>query len=231
VEFIACSTKIVSNVRRADWLLKRNQILKNNNKLKMKKNFTFVLSLVAVVAMIISCNKQPNKQDERQKAQQSASLDFPQNGMRIVYIDVDSLTREYDLSKDRAVLLEKASQEVEDAAMEAQKVKDNIEYKYSKNMYTSQAQFEQDQARLQRLAADYEKKLRAAQELQAEYQQTFMDSVTNYLKVYQEEKQFDLILNSSVLMQLNPKYDVTHDVAVGLNNRYKKSEVKAEEKK
>ena len=196
----------------------------------MKKNFTFVLSLVALVAMMVSCNKQPDKQDER-KAAAGSDVAFPKEGMRIVYIDVDSLTREYDLSKDKAVLLEKASQEVEDAAVEAQKVKDNIEYKYSKNMYSSQAQFEQDQARLQRLAADYEKKLRAAQELQAEYQRTFMDSVANYLKIYQQEKQFDLILNSSVLMELNPKYDVTHDVAVGLNNRYKKSEAKAEDKK
>ena len=134
------------------------------------------------------------------------------------------------MSKDKAVLLEKASQEVEDAALEAQKAKDNIEYKYSKNMYTSQSQFEQDQARLQRLASVYETKLRAAQELQNEYQRTFMDSVANFLKVYQREKQYDLILNSSVLMQLNGKYDVTQEVADGLNSRYRKADGAAAQK-
>lgn len=197
----------------------------------MKKNITFVLSVMALVVMMVSCNNQADKQDKRDaKPAANASLQFPENGMRIVYIDVDSLTRLYDLSKDKAVLLEKASQEVEDAAMEAQKVKDNIEYKYSKNMYTSQAEFEKDQARLQRLASAYETKLRAAQDLQNEYQRTFMDSVSNYLKVYQQEKQYDLILNSSVLMQLNSKYDVTQEVAEGLNSRYRKAEAPAEQK-
>lgn len=193
----------------------------------MKKNITLMLSFVAMIAMM-SCNKQPAKQDQKPA---SANVEFPKDGMRIVYIDLDSLTREYNFAKDNAVLLEKARQELEDAALEAQKVKDNIEYKYSKNMYSSQAQFEQDQTRLQRLAAAYESKLKDAQQLEANYYQTLQDSLSSYLKIYQEEKKYDMILNSSVLMSPNPKYDVTHDVAVGLNNRYKKEEPAAKEEK
>lgn len=192
----------------------------------MKKNITLLLSFVAMIAMM-SCNNQPAKQDQREGA---ANVEFPKEGMRIVYIDVDSLTREYNFAKDNAVILEKARQELEDAALEAQKVKDNIEYKYSKNMYTSQQQFEQDQARLQRLAQAYDAKLKSAQELEANYYRALQDSLTSYLKVYQEEKKYDLILNSSALMQYNAKFDVTHDVANGLNNRYKKEEAPAKEK-
>lgn len=194
----------------------------------MKKNFLMMLSCLTMIGMM-SCNNQPEKQDQKQTS--AANVEFPKDGMRIVYIDVDSLTKEYNFAKDNAVLLEKARQELEDAGLEAQKVKDNIEYKYSKNMYTSQAQFEQDQTRLQRLASAYEAKLKDAQLLEANYYKTLQDSLSSYLKVYQAEKGYDLIINSSVLMEANPKYDVTHDVAVGLNNRYKKEEPAKEEKK
>lgn len=194
----------------------------------MKKNVLMILSCLAMFGMM-SCNNQPEKQDKKDAS--SANVEFPKDGMRIVYIDVDSLTREYNFAKDNAVLLEKARQELEDAGLEAQKVKDNIEYKYSKNMYTSQAQFEQDQTRLQRLASAYESKLKDAQALEANYYKTLQDSLSSYLKIYQAEKGYDLIINSSVLMEVNPKYDVTHDVAVGLNNRYKKEEPAKEEQK
>jgi len=190
----------------------------------MKKNIALILSCLAI-AGLTSCNNQPEKQDQRKEA----NVEFPQEGMRIVYIDVDSLTREYNFAKDNAVILEKARQELEDAALEAQKVKDNIEYKYSKNMYTSQAQLEQDQTRLQRLASAYDAKLKNAQMLEANFYQALQDSLTSFLKVYQEEKKYDLILNSSVLMHINPKFDVTHDVANGLNTRYKKEVPEAKE--
>lgn len=192
----------------------------------MKKNFTLMFTLVAMVAMVLSCNKQAPKMDEKK-----ANVDFPQEGLKIVYVDLDSLMKEYNFAKDNAVLLDKAEQEVLAAGNDAQKLKENIEYKLQKNVYTSQEQFDQDQRLLERKAQAYMQKQEDFQNMRNKFLTDLQDSLDSFIEIYNKDKQYDLILNSATLLHRNPKYDVTHDVANGMNNRYKKQEAAAADEK
>ena len=191
----------------------------------MKKNFTLMIGIVALIAMVVSCNKQAPKMDEKK-----ANVDFPEAGMKIVYVDLDSLMKEYNFAKDNAVLLDKAEQEVLAAGNEAQKLKENIEYKLQKNVYASQDQFDQDQRVLERKAQAYMKKQEDYQNMRNQFLSDLQDSLDSFIEIYNKDKQYDMILNSATLLHRNPKYDVTHDVANGMNNRYKKQEAAKAEK-
>jgi len=192
----------------------------------MKKNFTLMFTLMAMIAMVVSCNKQAPKMDEKK-----ANVDFPQTGLKIVYVDLDSLMKEYNFAKDNAVLLDKAEQEVVAAGNEAQKLKESIEYKLQKNVYTSQEQFDQDQRLLERKAQAYMKKQEDFQNMRNQFLTDLQDSLDSFIEIYNKDKQYDMILNSATLLHRNPKYDVTLDVANGMNNRYKKQEAAAAEEK
>lgn len=192
----------------------------------MKKNLTLMFALMALMAMVVACNKQAPKMDEKK-----ANVDFPQEGMKIVYVDLDSLMKEYNFAKDNAVLLDKAEQEVLAAGNEAQKLKENIEYKLQKNVYTSQEQFEQDQRVLERKAQAYMQKQEEFQNMRNKFLTDLQDSLDSFIEIYNKDKQYDMILNSATLLHRNPKFDVTHDVANGMNNRYKKQEAAPAEEK
>lgn len=188
----------------------------------MKKIFTLMFTLMAMIAMVVSCNKQAPKMDEKK-----ANVDFPQTGLKIVYVDLDSLMKEYNFAKDNAVLLDKAEQEVVAAGNEAQKLKESIEYKLQKNVYTSQEQFDQDQRLLERKAQAYMKKQEDFQNMRNQFLTDLQDSLDSFIEIYNKDKQYDMILNSATLLHRNPKYDVTLDVANGMNNRYKKQDAAA----
>ena len=59
------------------------------------------------------------------------------------------------------------------------------------------------------------------------------DSLQNFLKAYNKDKQFDMILSKAGdnILMANKKYDITNDVINGLNKRYKSTLKSAETKK
>ena len=58
-------------------------------------------------------------------------------------------------------------------------------------------------------------------EMQGQINQQIIDSISSFLKSYNAYKKFDIILNSSSMLEGTPKYNITKDVADGLNKRYK----------
>ena len=70
----------------------------------MKKNIYRTLSLAAISALMISCNNASPKMDEK-----PAELETTQSGMKIAYIEVDSLMTQYNYAKEYSVTLQKKS--------------------------------------------------------------------------------------------------------------------------
>jgi outer membrane protein len=72
-----------------------------------------------------------------------------------------------------------------------------------------------------------ELKVKLAEELAIENQQNNMqlhDSIGNFIKIYNADKQFDFIISNSGFDNLlygNPAYNITGEILEGLNNRYK----------
>ena len=208
----------------------------------MKK---YVFSALAIAAMMVSCNNQSPKMDE----QPAAATDG--EGLKIAYVEVDSLMTQYDFAKDYSVTLQKKSNNARNTLNQKgnalQAAMNNFQQKINNNGFQSreqaasqQAAIENQQRSLQELQARLENELATET---AKFNEALRDSLQNFLKAYNADKKFDLILAKSgdnILMG-NKRLDITQDVINGLNKRYKpaakpaadekKDEAKAEEKK
>jgi len=58
-------------------------------------------------------------------------------------------------------------------------------------------------------------------EIQGQINQQIVDSISSFLKNYNEVKKYDVILNSASMLEGSPQYNITKEVTQGLNDRYK----------
>ena len=207
----------------------------------MKK---YIFSALAIAAMMVSCNNQSPKMDDQPAAASS-------EGLKIAYVEVDSLMTQYTFAKDYSVTLQKKSNNARNTLNQKgnalQAAAANFQQKLNNNGFQSREQAASQQAAIERQQRDLQElQARLENELASEtakFNEALRDSLQNFLKVYNKYKKFDLILAKSGdnILIGNKKLDVTQDVINGLNKRYKptakpaadakKDEAKAEEKK
>ena len=105
-----------------------------------------------------------------------------------------------------------------------------MEQKYKNNGYLNEESVNADNAKLQKMQNDAQNYLAGLQQtIQNEMSQSqiqLQDSIENFMKVYAKKKGFDMVLNKSAVLYIDPKYDVTDEVIEGLNKRYNKVEKK-----
>ena len=206
----------------------------------MKK---YILPALAIAAMMVSCNNQSPKMDEQPAATSG-------EGMKIAYVEVDSLMTQYNFAKDYSVTLQKKSNNARNTLNQKgnalQAAMANFQQKLNNNGFQSREQAASQQAAIQRQQNDLQElQARLENELASEtakFNEALRDSLQNFLKSYNQDKKYDLILSKAgdnILMG-NKKLDITQDVINGLNKRYKPTakpaaekaeEKKAEEKK
>ena len=192
----------------------------------MKKNF--VLVLMAAITMV-SCNNQSPKMDEQPVEASSQN----ESGIKIAYVEVDSLMTQFEFAKEKSKEIEKKSLNARNTLTQKgnqlQNAANNFQQKLQNNGFTSREQAESVQQSLQRqqndlaaLQARFESEL--ANESQ-KFNNALRDSLNHFLEIYNKDKKYDMILAKSGdnILMANPKYDITQDVINGLNNRYKKS--------
>ena len=205
----------------------------------MKK---YIFSALAIAAMMMSCNNQSPKMDD-----QPAAGDTSASGLKIAYVEVDSLMTQYDFAKDYSVTLQKKSNNARNTLTTKgnalQAAVNNFQQKLNNNGFTSREQAASQQAAIERQQRDLQElQARLENELAketAEFNETLRDSLQSFLKDYNKEKQFSLILTKQGdnILLADKKFDITNDVISGLNKRYKPAkkadaaEKKAEEKK
>ena len=206
----------------------------------MKK---YIFPALAIAAMMVSCNNQSPKMDDQPAAASG-------EGLKIAYVEVDSLMTQYNFAKDYSVTLQKKSNNARNTLNQKgnalQAAMANFQQKLNNNGFQSREQAASQQAAIQRQQNDLQElQARLENELASEtakFNEALRDSLQNFLKSYNEDKKFDLILSKAgdnILMG-NKKLDITQDVINGLNKRYKPTakpaaekaeEKKAEEKK
>ena len=202
----------------------------------MKK---YIFPALAIAAMMVSCNNAAPKMDE-----QPASADASTTGMKIAYVEVDSLMTQYTFAKDYSVTLEKKSNNARNTLTTKgnalQAAVNNFQQKLNNNGFTSREQAASQQAAIERQQRDLQElQARLENELATEtakFNEALRDSLQNFLKAYNADKYYDLILSKAGdnILMANQKFDITQDVINGLNKRYKpaaKKEEKKEEKK
>jgi outer membrane protein len=201
----------------------------------MKK---MIFPALAIALMMVSCNNASSKMDEQPVAAATGE------GMKIAYVEVDSLMTQYTFAKDYTVTLEKKSNNARNTLQQKgnalQAAVNNFQQKLNNNGFQSREQAEGVQAAIQRQQADLQQlQARLENELASEtakFNEALRDSLNNFLQAYNKDKKYDIILSKAGdnLLYANKKYDITQDVINGLNKRYKpgkKADAKAEEKK
>ena len=195
----------------------------------MKKFFLLALGVVALTAC--TGNKEAAEVDNK------AATEVEPTGIKVAYVEVDSLMSQYQFCKDHNLLLNKKGENAQKTLAEKQRVLQNhanaLQKKYESNGFTTRDELERAQnslAREQQDLAELEQRLmnELANE-QAQLTLEMRDSIQAFLKTYNKGKKFDYILSRSGdnILLANPKYDITKEVVAGLNKRYKaKPEVK-----
>lgn len=195
-------------------------------------------AIMAAVALV-SCNNSAPQMDEKSTATAGEQS--------IVYVEVDSLTTQYQFCKDYTNILQKKYQNIQrtlnQKGQALQQAAQNFQQKLQQNAYT-QNEAQTINANLQRQQQQYQElQQRLASELDqetAKYNEALHDSLAHFLKAYNKDKKYSMILSKSGdnILYADKALDITADVINGLNKTYKPTkelkeakEEKKEEKK
>ncbi len=203
----------------------------------MKK---YMMMAAAAILTLASCNNATPKMDE----QPVAADKTPTSGLKIAYVEVDSLMTQYEFCKDFTLTLQKKSNNARNTltqkGQQLQSAAANFQQKLQNNGFTSREQAESQQAAIQRQQQGLQElQARLENELASEtekYNKALRDSLMHFLSAYNADKHYDFILTKQGdnILYAAPRFDITKDVINGLNKRYKpapKKEEKKEKKK
>ena len=145
-------------------------------------------------------------------------------------MEVDSIMTQYQFCKEYSLVLQKKGQNIQNTLAQKQQQLEaaaaNFQQKLQQNAYTRE-QAQGIQAQLQRQNADLQAlNQRLSGEFQSEtekYNNALRDSISHFLKAYNKDKKFSLILSKAGdnILYADKAHDITNDVIAGLNKAYK----------
>ena len=193
-----------------------------------KKNILKVLTITAAtMATLSSCNQSAPKVDAK-----SDTLQKVPASLKIAYVEVDSIMSQYKFCKDYSLILQRKGQNIKSTLaakqQQLQAAAANFQQKMQQNAYTRD-QAEAINANLQKQNADLQMlDQRLTNEFQNEtekYNNALRDSIQHYLKIYNQDKHYSLILSKAGdnLLYADKAFDITNEVVTGLNKAYKPS--------
>ena len=197
----------------------------------------YMMMAAGAVLALASCNNASPKMDE----QPAAADNNAAGGVKIAYVEVDSLMTQYEFCKEFTLILQKKSNNARNTlnqkGQQLQNAAANFQQKLQNNGFTSREQAESQQAAIQRQQQSLQElQARLENELgkeTAKYNEGLRDSLQHFLAAYNKDKKYDLILTKQGdnILLANKRYDITNDVINGLNKHYKSTlKVEAEKK-
>lgn len=196
----------------------------------VKFSTPFILLCIAITTSFTSCDKKeaPNGTAIKTSNQVANS---ETSGNTLAYVEVDSLLTQYEFCiKEKAALEAKSKQyeaQINAKMSQFQKASVDFQQKVQSGAFTSQAQGEAAQQRLIRLQQEGAKLQQDVQQrmlkAQEKFNKTLRDSVQSFLKDYNREKHYDMIISKQGdnVLYANDKLDITKEVVDGLNKRFK----------
>lgn len=191
------------------------------------KNSTIVTVVLGVaVAVLYLLHFMGNKSSIITKGNDNSESS---KSVSIAYVKMDSVLFTYELAKKLTSNLQ-LNQESFKKEYSAKRIKFEKEVaafqeKVQRGGFLTEERAKLEQERLsgqqqeiERLDYELTQKLN---EMQSQINQQIIDSISSFLKSYNTDKKYDIILNSSSMLEGTPKFNITKDVAVGLNKRYK----------
>lgn len=192
----------------------------------MKKLSLTVKTLVAcaLVAAAASCSDKASTTVTTATASDSTAC----QGLRIAYVDADSIMSAYNLAREIAEegqrLMNNYQRQEQAKQQEIQKLANNIEQKRQNNVYLSEASFNADLEKLQKMQNDAARVLSNEQNkinnTLAQTQARLQDSINSAVEAYNAVAGYDAILMREAGLYFNPALNVTAEVIEVLNARY-----------
>lgn len=194
--------------------------MKSLNKLFMS------LAALAVILFFAQCagNNATPASDE-------ATTDNSVSGLKVAYVDVDTLLAKYNFCIDLNEAMVKKSENVRatlnQKSRELENQQNDFQNKYQNNAFASQERAQQEYNRIIKLQEDLQTLSDKLQtELATEQEQNSIllnDSIKSFMKAYIAEHGYNFVFTNTGLDNLlfaDQAYDITKEVVDGLNARY-----------
>lgn len=191
----------------------------------------FILPAIALCCLLAACSNPNSEKAAPVKAPEKTTKNADAKNLpNYRYVDVDSVLANYNLSKDYNEHMIQMQNNLESSLRQKdnslQSMANRMQSKYENNGYSSKEEVESDQKNLMNAKTNAEKeaaKLQSDFEKQAmEMQKAVKDSITNYIKVYNEKYGYDAIFMKDATLFINSDLDITDEIIKGLNERYNK---------
>ena len=198
--------------------------------------FAKVSALMLAVAMFAAtgCSSEGQADANAGSNNKKATKEANASALKVAYVDEDSLMSGYNFAKDVNEALLRADSKLESARRqkenELQRFAGEIERKYKSNGYLTEASFNADQEKLQKMQVDarnyMDNMTRSAQNEALMNSQQLRDSVDKYIAEYSKKQGYTLVLRKAATWYVGDSDDITADVVKGLNARYNKVDTK-----
>ena len=194
------------------------------------KRINYLLNGLAALALIVLFAQCAGK-SENQSANNSSSQAAGLSGMKIAFVEVDTLLAKYNFCIDLNEAMVKKSENVRltlnQKAAELEKQKREFQTKYENNAYLSQEREQQEYNRIAKQEQDLQALSNKLQsELMSENEKNSLqlrDSINAFLKEYNKDKKYSMIFSNTGfdnLLYADDVYNITQEILDGLNARY-----------
>jgi len=189
----------------------------------------FLIPCVIGVCLLISCNSQKAPEQTTNTTVSQTIPSVPDGS--IVYVELDSLTANYLMTKDLSAELEEKMKKLDADLTNKQRIfQANVtdyQNKANKGLETRaklaeiEQQLNNELQNLNQLGEDY--RMQMAEE-QAVMQRKILQAIMDYLKEYQKDKGYSFIFGNAFdakILYADPALDITASVLDGINIKYK----------
>lgn len=194
----------------------------------MKKTTLSLVAAAAMLALTTACNK--SKEGTKATTAQ-ATTTSQQSGMKVAYVDLDTLQNHYKFFTETKEALEAKSKGYEESISRLSRELENAAASFQQNLqngkYTSEEQARKEQEKLVNKQNNIQRKqMEYAESLQNEqdaFNKALHDSINNFIADYNKTHKYTMILSKAGdnILYADPALDITQDVLAGLNKRYK----------
>lgn len=185
------------------------------------------LAALAVILFFAQCAGNNATPASDEAATEEGSL----SGLKVAYVDVDSLLAKYNFCIDLNEAMVKKSESVRatlnQKSRELENQQNDFQNKYQNNAFASQERAQQEYNRIIKLQEDLQTLSDKLQtELATEQEQNSMllnDSIKSFMKAFVAERGYNFVFTNTGLDNLlfaDQAYDITKEVVDGLNARY-----------
>ena len=199
----------------------------------MKNSLFQTILNVVLVAAVVALFVMNYGKDTKKASVAEGEVTSVSDKLPVAYLNIDSLLLNYQFAQEAN---EKLMSKQEDARLKLntklrtlQNEMADFQRKLDNGAFLSQERAQKEYQRLQKKQQDLEQlEAKLTQDILEENQALNLqlsDSLMNYLKTYNADGRFEIILNNNAkdnILMAADGYDITNDVVNGLNARYAK---------